>query len=190
MTPIIKFIGQSLENLNNKQFQQYALAYMLSLVIITCGFLYYYHSSTKALTTKIARINEQRNKTKELLERFQRVKKQQIEVNDLLEEDKEFKIGGYFSSVINQLGLQQNKTRDPVTSSIQLDNGYTEIQLYASFSNINIQKIGELLDTLEQNARIYVKELEIYKSEQNHAVNINIMIATLQAQSEQSEQME
>lgn len=68
-----------------------------------------------------------------------------------------------------------------------MDNGYTEVQLYASFSNMNIQKIAELLDTLEQNDRIYVKELEIYKSEQAHAVNINIMIATLQIQSELAE---
>lgn len=190
MMTLFNTIRTSTENLTREQFRLYAIGILSSITILSIGFLYYYYSSTHAVLKRIQRINEQRVKTQELLERLQRVEKQQLEVNQLLEQDKEFKIGGYFSTIVRQLALERNKTREAATSSVQLDNGYTEVQLYASFFSMNMQKVVELLDTLEQNNRIYVKELEIYKPDTDNSVNINIMIATLQSPGEQSDKVE
>lgn len=185
---IFNTLRTATEQLDAKHFRYYAYGLIAAVFLFMSLSLYYYHHATAKLAVRIAMINQQRAKTQELLDRFQRVKKQQAEVDELLEQDREFKIGGYFSTVIQQLSLTTNKTREPATSSVLLDNGYTEVQLYASFSNMNMQNIAELLDVLEQKSRIYVKELEIYKPDDaNRSVNINIMIATLQAQGETSE---
>ena len=163
----------------------FAAIFLFSGIII-----YRYYSSVSTLKKKIVYINNKRREVKELLERYEIVKQQQEEVDVLLAKDKDFKIGGYFNTVMKQVGVEKNKTREPETSSEELDNEYTEIKLYASFSNINTQKLTELLDTLEQNERIYTKELEIYKPNQGPTINVNLLIATLEPKIETEEATE
>ncbi|MEX0940324.1 MAG: hypothetical protein WDZ41_03115 [Candidatus Babeliales bacterium] len=181
---VLDQIRQFILNLDSKQFQRY-LIIILSIILCLIGIVIYrYYSSISFYKKRIYQINQQRRTVKEILERFEIVKKQQTEVNTLLEKDRDFKIAGYFNNVINKLGISQNKTREPETSSEELDNGYTEIKLFASFSNMNMQRLTELLDTLEQNERIYTKEIEVYKPDQEATININILIATLEPKTE------
>ncbi|MGB8468114.1 MAG: hypothetical protein WCE21_03840 [Candidatus Babeliales bacterium] len=184
MMPLMYTIYGWVSNLDAAQFKKWSASFFGITTLLLLALFYWYYHATTHLSSKMVLINKQRVQTRELLERFEVVKKQKAEVNTLLEQDRDFKIGGYFSTIIDTLHMRANKTRDPATSSIQLDNGYTEIQLYASFSQVNMQKIAELLDTIEQNPRIYVKELEIYKPGTEQSVNFNVMIATLQAQGE------
>jgi len=180
-------VREYIQGLDTQQFQRYLIALFVGIFLITSIIVYRYYSNVSALKKKIVYINNKRRDVKELLERYEIVKKQQEEVDALLEKDKDFKIGGYFDSVMNQVGIARNKTREPETSSEELDNGYTEIKLYASFSNMNMQKLTELLDTLEQNERIYTKELEIYKPNQGPTINVNLLIATLEPKIETEE---
>lgn len=172
-------IANFIEQIDQKKFLYYVAAASAILAFLLGIILYRYYAVTGSLLDRTKKVNMQRKVVKELLERYEIVKKQQMEVNALLEKDKNFKIGGYFEDIVARLNLSQFKTREPETSSQELDNGYTEIKLYASFANINMQKIVELLDTLEQNERIYTKEIEIYKPNQDRAVNLNLLIATL-----------
>lgn len=185
---ILKQLQDFFEQLDQKQFQRYVLIFF-SIIILSIGFIVYrYFTTISHLQRQIQEINKQRTTVKELLERYEIVKQQQAEVDALLEKDKDFKIAGYFNTIINNLNLTQNKTREPETLSEELENGYTEIKLYASFNNLNTQKLAQLLDTLEQNERIYTKELEIYKPEdQTTSINVNLSIATLEPKLETEE---
>lgn len=181
-------IKDYIEQLDKKQFQRYTSIVCALLFILTSFMIYRYYKNVSFYKKKIAAINQKRNEVKDILERFEMVKIQQNEVDNLLAKDKDFKIGGYFKDVINKLGIAQNKTREPETSSEVLDNGYTERKLYASFSNMNMQKLTELLDTLEQEERIYTKEVEMYKPDEGgRTINVNILIATLEPKIETSE---
>jgi len=55
---------------------------------------------------------------------------------------------------------------------------------------MNTQKLTELLDTLEQNERIYTKEVEIYKPDAGQTINVNLLIATLEPKIETPETTE
>lgn len=176
---IIEKIQNFFSNLDQQQFRNYIAVLLLALFALSGILVYRYYSQTSYLKRRIAATNRKRLEVKELLTRYEIVKRQQADVDALLAKDKDFKIAGYFTDVVNKLGLAGNKTREPETSAELLDNGYTEIKLYASFSGLNTQKIVQLLDTLEQNERIYIKDVEIYKSEGN-ALNLNILIATLE----------
>ena len=181
---ILDQIRQFFEGLDQKQFQRYMIG-ILSCFIIAYGVIIVrYYTTTSALKKRILFINSKRRDVKQILERYEIVKKQQAEVDALLAKDTDFKIGGYFNNVIKKLGLAQNKTREPETSREELDNGYTEIKLYASFSNMNTQKLTELLDTIEQTERIYTKDVEIYKPDKGATINVNLLIATLEPTAE------
>ena len=183
-------VREYIQQLDAQQFQRYLIVLFAAIFLFSSFIVYRYYRSVSTLKKKIVYINNKREEVKELLERFEIVKQQQADVDTLLAKDKDFKIGGYFNTVMTQIGVAKNKTREPETSSEELDNGYTEIKLYASFSNMNTQKLTELLDTLEQNERIYTKELEIYKPNQGPTINVNLLIATLEPKIETEETAE
>lgn len=169
-----------IEQLTIKQFKQYLIIIFSFSFLASTLIMYRYYRNISTLKKTIVGINKKRVEVRDLLERFEIVKLQKTEVDTLLAKGKDFKIGQYFSTVLVKVGIDTNKTREPETSSEELDNGYTEIKLYASFSNMNTQKVTELLDTLEQNERIYTKDLEIYKPNQGPTINVNLLIATLE----------
>ncbi len=178
---VLDQIRDSIEQLSTKQFKQYLIIIFSFSFLASTFIIYRYYRNISTLKKRIVEINKKRVEVRDILERFEIVKRQQAEVDTLLAKDKDFKIGCYFNNtVIPKVGIDKNKTREPETSSEELDNGYTEIKLYASFSNMNTQKLTELLDTLEQNERIYTKELEIYKPDQGPTINVNLLIATLE----------
>ncbi len=177
---ILTTIQEKLQSLDERKFKLYVAIYFAILFSIAGIIVYRYYSQVSTLKKRIVFINNKRSDLKQLLERYDIVKKQQAEVDALLSKDKDFVIGGYFNTTVTKLGIAQNKTREPETSSEDLDNGYTERKLYASFSNLTMQKLAELLDTIEQSERIYTKEIEIYKPNHSPTINVNVLIATIE----------
>lgn len=178
------------QGLDRKQIRNYVTIFFGIVLLLCAVIVYQYFSSMSSLQQRLSAINRKRREIRELLERYERVKKQQAEVDSLLAKDPTFKIAGYFDSVIKNLDLEQHKTRNPETSSQELDNGYTEITLFATFNNINTEKLTQLLDTLEQNERIYTKELEVYKGDNQQTINVNVLIATVEPRKELPEETE
>lgn len=166
------------------QFRRYLIAFFVGYSLII-GFLVIWHiRSVNNRMTRIKGINKKYLEVRNLLERYEMVKKQKAEVDAVLEKDKDFKIGGYFNTVLQQLNLLGKKTREPETSAEELENGYREIKLYATFNGLNMKQLIDLLDALEQNERIYTKEVEVYKPEQDRTINVNLLIATLEPKEE------
>lgn len=186
---VLEKIYAYFEQLDTKTFRNYILILGAIYIAIVVFFIYRHVSYIHFLQRKMAQLNIKREDMQNLLARYEIVKNQQTEVDKLLEKDKDFKIGGFFNNIINTLGIAKLKSREPETSKELLDNGYTEVKLYASFNNMDIKIIATLLDKLEQNERIYTKETEIYKPNAN-TLNLNIVIATLESKTETKEPTE
>ncbi|OQA35710.1 MAG: hypothetical protein BWY54_00480 [Candidatus Dependentiae bacterium ADurb.Bin331] len=182
----LKKIQTMFESMDQRRFSLTMLGVFI-FILLTSSLLFYSYYSTIATINKRAEIaNRKRNELRGLLERYEMVKKQQAEVDSLLLKDKEFKIGGYFNELIVKFGIEKNKTREPETSRETLDNGYTEVKLYATFAQMSTKQVAELLDAIEQNERVYTKEVEMYKPGTNgQTVNVNLLIATIEPKTEE-----
>jgi hypothetical protein len=187
---VLEKVHTYFEQLDTKAFRNYALTAGLIYLGLICFFLYRHISSVRSLQQRMGYLNVQRQDMQVLLARYGVVKNQQTEVDKLLEKDKDFKIGGFFNTILNTLGIAKLKSREPETSKELLDNGYTEVKLYASFNAMDMKTIATLLDKLEQNARIYTKEVEVYKPNGATTLNLNLIIATLEPKTETSESAE
>ncbi len=177
-------IKDYLDNLESKDFKKY-VTIGLAIVLLLAGLLMVqYYRSVWALQSRIAVINKRRRDVQNMLERFERVKKQQIEVNTSLAKEKDFKISQFFENLLQKLGIDKNKTQQPETLPKDVLDGYTEWTLYVNLSNLNTKKLSELLYAIEQEERIYTKELEIEKSTKSNAINVKITIATLEPKAE------
>ncbi len=177
-------IKNYLDTLDAKDFKKYALI-ALSCIILLLGLLIVtYYRSAGQLKSKISAINKKRKDVQNMLERYERVKKQQVEVNTILAKDKSFKIAQYFENLLERLGIASNKAQEPETLPKDVLDGYTEWTLYANLANLNTKKLSELLYAIEQEERIYTKELEIEKAKKPQAINVKITIATLEPKQE------
>lgn len=159
------------------------IAGVIGVIILIFGLLFYMHSNKMArLQQDLKGINRNRQKARELLELHKQVTDQQEEVTAILAQDKTFKIQQAFSKLLDDLRLQSKLTKNTEVSEPQnLNNGYSEIRLDASFASLTMQELVKLLYTLESEyRRIYIKDLDIKKSAQGNFIDVTLVIATLQ----------
>ncbi len=180
---VIEKIFRFIDNLDSRQFYIYLASSLAILLLLASGIIWRYYSSIHAIQDRIETINEQRERAKRLLSQYENIKKHRTEVDALLAKNPDFKIGGYFGSVLATLGLTDKKTTADEYSRID-HNKYTEIIFKAKLTDMNMKQLCELLYTLDSNKRIYTKELEITKSKQTRkAIDVTLTIATLEPKS-------
>lgn len=177
---------QSLTRLDSKTFRTYLIAFFGVMALITGIILWRYYSSVTYIHRNIRRINEEREQVKDLSIRDERVKEQKRVVEAVIKQDPTFKILGYFDTVLAQQRLMNNLVRRPETRSNDIDTGHTEVTLFANLTGLNMKTVAELLDTLERNERIHIKEIEITKPMGTRTVDVNLTIATLEPASQAS----
>lgn len=178
---VVHYSKNFIRNLEEREFYRY-LAIVLGVLVLVLGILIYTNYSTvSGLELKLKRINKQREDTREILQKHETVKQQQAEVDAILAKDPTFKIKEYFTATVAELNLGQQNTKQAEVSEPQdLDNGYSEIKLNAGFTDLNMKQLCELLYKVEQNERIYTKELIITKALKTPTIDVTLVIATLQ----------
>lgn len=176
-------IRNFLRNLDIQEVYKYT-GIMLAIILLLSGLmLWNYYSGVQSLQKRLASLNRQRAETRKLLEKNEYVLQQQARVDAILNRDKNFKIKEYFMSVVQKLGLTGLMSRDADITSNPLGDDYTEIKLDMSLSGMNMQQLVDLLYTIEQNERIYTKDLKITKSLRTPTIDVSLAIATLEATS-------
>jgi hypothetical protein len=166
-----------------KEFYKRIGLYAGVIVFLIVGTLYYYYTRTSDLHAALKKVNKDRQEVQHLLKKYKRVLEQKEAVNTMLEEEKNFKIQSFFDSVVQQHQLKGQQKQDAQVSEEVLYKRYTEIKLTAQFKQINTQELSELLRSIEEKKRVYIKDLAITKTK-GAALDISLTIATLKSQSE------
>lgn len=180
---VVENIRNFVDSLEEKQFYTYLGVLLFGAILIMSLIVWRYYSQVHSINEQIETINEQREETKRILTSARRVQQQRAEVDALLGQDPNFKIGGYFEDVLNKLGLADKKTASDKIEHSQIDHEgkYKESIRKAKLTGMNMRQLTELLHELEQNKRIFIKELEISKSiKQSKTLDISLTIATLE----------
>jgi len=153
-----------------------------SVILLFVGiFMYRYYSNISQLQKRLHHVNQQREAARVILEQYDAVLQQQAKVAEILEQDKNFKIKQYLASVLQSLNLASLMSKDPEISSHDLVDGYSEIKLDASFTGMNMKQLINLLMVIEQNERVYIKDLKITKSRNTPTIDVSLVIATFEA---------
>lgn len=168
---------------DSKEFYKKIGIYTGVIVFLILTTLYYYYTKKNSLYSALKRVNKERQEVQYLLKKYKTVLEQKEAVNTMLEEEKNFKIQSFFDSVVEQLQLKPQQKQDAQVSEEILYRRYTEIKLTAQFKQINTQELCELLRSIEEKKRVYIKDLAITKTK-GAALDISLTIATLKSQSE------
>lgn len=178
----IATIQDYINQMEQKKFFTYIGIGLGFIVLCLIGILFYHKRTISQIKREIKQLQQQRTQARELLETHERIKIQQQAVNNLLEQDRSFKILGYFNNLVTTLGLKASMEEPTIaTSNLEANPEFLEVTLTARFKNITMQQLVELLAELDNNQRIYTKELEIAQAG-GAAINATLVIATLQRQ--------
>lgn len=183
---IIEKIKDFINNTEEKTFYVY-LAAMLGVVIVLSSILVYsYYSSINFWQRRIRAVNELRDDVRGVLSKDETVAWQRASVNTMLQETPDFKIDGYLTEILQKFALEGNKlTSGPVAYVDHGDPEYREALLPVKFDMMNMKQLCELLNEIEQNKRVYTKDLEIIKSKKvPNTIEVSLTIGTLQRKPE------
>lgn len=178
MNALMAFINR-LHSLDSKTFKKYALVFLGVVVVLSLFMTWRYYNAIYFFKKKIAILNDLREEARTIRATMVQVQTQRLRVNQMLQEEIDFKIGGYFNTVLEKLRLTDFKKTEE-TSQLDRQDNYREAELIATMTNMNMKQLTELLYELEQKKRIYIKKLDIEKSKKNQEqLEITLIIATL-----------
>lgn len=176
---LLKKIQDFIQNLNEKSFIKYVILFWCFIFLIVILLVVNYFWSVSSAQQQISAINDSREQTVEILQKAQRVEQQRKAVDAILAQDPEFKIDGFIRDITKNLNLEQNFTSGEFTTSTVEDN-YREQAEKVTLDGINMKQLTQFLSTIEQTNRLYIKDLEIVRSEKNpRTINSTLTIATL-----------
>lgn len=172
-------ISNFINELDEKDFYKYMIIFVVLFLLILGIIMFFQHSALASYETRLKNINKQRVELRSLLQEHAIVNKQQEAVDTILSKDKGFRIADFFELITRELGLTQNVTKSPVVEN-DLGNGYYETQLDASFKDMDMKQVTDLLDKIEHNPRVYAKNLGLHKTPKSAKLDVTLVVATLQ----------
>lgn len=180
MSMLIRF-KNFVDELESKIYYRYLAAVLGIFTALLVMFFYLHNRKVNSLEQELRKVNRERQQARELLEKHTIVQQQKLEVDEILSQDKTFKIKEYFSQAASELNLGNKLAKDTEISEPQdLENGYSEIKLDASFTKLTMKELSELLYKIETSRRIYTKELVITQAPDSRTIDVTMVIATLQ----------
>ncbi|HLE76168.1 MAG TPA: hypothetical protein VI521_00180 [Candidatus Babeliales bacterium] len=175
-----------LNSMDQKRFYQYLIGILCAVAVLLALLFFYYYRTISRLKSQAIAINELRIEEKSILDTAQRIKKDQKEINAVLAQDKNFKIAEYFEDLIGKLGLAQKKLSTEV-STASPEGHYQESILQARFTVLSMKEVTELLQEIELNKRVFIKELDIASSKkQANSIDVTLIIATLEPKQQET----
>lgn len=175
----LKSLYYSIHTMEQKRVYQYIGGILVTMSVVALVVLYMRSSYVDRALVRLSEINEQREQVKRIITNAEKIKKQRAQVNAMLAKEPSFKITSYLDSVLKKLQLSADFREH---TQVDRENGYRESIRKITLAGINMKELCELLQELEQNERVYTKELEIVRSSRiPQAIDVMLSVATLES---------
>ena len=165
------------KRLDGREFFIYSMAYLgLSLFALSVIIVRHVYLSRDAVEN-YQKLNKTRVTVQSILSKFSNVEKQREKVDAILKKDKNFYIQKFFHDL-----LQKNKNNAHSTDKLskqKQDNGYTEESLAINLTQITTKQLCEILKDIEDEDRVYIKNVDITGMAAAKKINVSMNIATL-----------
>ncbi len=178
LDPIVDMIKQADES----ELLTY-LGIVAGVFVALLSIMFYFHYSNVSWhTTQLRKLDRERTKTRTILRDAKAVKGQQQQVEDILAQDKDFRIGQAYQSIIKQ-GNFSSKLVDkrPTLHSGESISGKTEVQITSTLRGLSMKEVTDFLLLIAKVPQLYTKDITIKKIQGRSTVDIDITIATLES---------
>lgn len=177
---ILERIQTFFETLDIKTWYRLIALYLAILVVLCAGVLFLYYRTTSRIINTMSDINDARMNVRSILKKAQRVYSQRAEVNKIIKEDPDFILPQYLQEVMNKTGIAAFLNTINATQ-IDREEQFRETIATVTFSGTTMHHLAEFLQIIDQNKRLYTKELEVSRSKKTpHSIDVTVVITTMQ----------
>jgi len=173
----IEKIINHLQSLTKKEFKKRLSISLLILAIICLTAIYYIYNESSSLVQKIKTIERVANKATDILNENKKMEFEEKRLTTLLEANKEFNIKSFFEQFYQQQGMTPEPNWDTIVIPVEGNDKFDEVILNATFKKQTTTNLTRILDALDKNEMVYIKELTV-KKEENKQISIQMLLAT------------
>ncbi|MFH0898052.1 MAG: hypothetical protein V1855_00550 [bacterium] len=169
-------LAEKIQHLSPKEFQKYFTIFFVAILGAILGLVYYIYAESTELVASMKKIESLSGKSIALINKFERIQSEEDQIMALIEKNKDFDLREYFETFYKSQGL--NPEGGWGTTANVLNPEFDEIELSASFKGQTTEKLVKILQELDKQKIVYVKELRM-KADKNKTIIVDITIATL-----------
>ncbi len=164
-----------IETLDRRHFRLHVLGFFAGVILITSSLLYYLQSNKNSLILRLRALNNLAVKGCHIIANNNSLTKDEQRLKQLLDQKRGFSIQAFFE----QFCRDQSLAAEPgwATRPEHVSDIFDEMILSASFKELTSDKLVKLLDALNKEEIVYLKELQIKKSA-NKKIAVSMTIAT------------
>lgn len=174
---IINDIANYIQKLNKKEFEKLLLIILLAVTVTCLGSIYFIYNKSSLLVENIKLTTKLANKTTSILNENKKMDFEQKRLTQILETNKNFNIKTFFEQFTQQQAIPPEPAWDTMVVPVEGNEKFDEIILTANFKNQITANLTRMLDALDKNEMVYIKEL-IINHEEHQKISFKITIAT------------
>lgn len=177
---MIERIQTFFDSVDTKLWYRLTAIYGGILALLCVTILFFYYRTVHSWINRMNDVNESRTTVRAILKKAQRVYSQRAEVNKIIQEEPDFILPQYLQDVMSKTGIA-SFLNTINTTQVDREEQFRETSATVIFAGTNIRRLTEFLQAIEQNKRLYIKELEISKSKKTpHSIDVTAVITTMQ----------
>jgi len=156
---------------------------IIGIIVLGSGiFLYRFSYTTNLLIKRLQRTNKLRIEAEPILLRYAQVMQQKKRVDTMLNNNPNFRTIELLTTTLRELSLSSFLTKEPEITNQNVVDGYIEQKVFCRLNGVTMQQIVNLLAKIEQNERVYTKDITITRSTSSPSVlDLVIEVATIEA---------
>ncbi len=173
-------IREFIKGLEDKDAYLYFAAFIGFLLLLLAGSFYFHYRRVNKYLDEIKNAESMRTQTKKIISDYKAVSAQRARVEEILAENKDFRIGEAYQSILDKSGLARFQTEPVAPTRGETVGGKTEILISSHLAGLSMKQLTDLLLQIANVPAMYTKDLIIKKSPNAPAVDIDITVATLE----------
>lgn len=177
---LLEQIQHIIDSMDTTTWYRWVALYIGCMLVCAGGIIYIYYHSRHTWIDQSNYINEMRVQARNILKKAQGVYSQRAEVNKIIQAEPDFILPQYLQEVMSQTGITQSLNTIN-TTQIDREDQYRENIASISFTNTTMRVLTKFLQAIDQNKRLYTRELDITKSKKTpRTIDVNVVITTMQ----------
>lgn len=173
---IVDFIN----GLETSDIYKYLALFFAALLIPLSLLIYLHYSKVHTYQTALKSAETLRAQTKKILSDYRTVNAQKEKVEEILSQNKDFRIGEAYQSLLVKLGLATQQVEQATPTAGETVSGKTEILLNSHINSLTMKQVTDLLSQIAAIPQMYIKDLVIKKAPNTPTVDIELTVATLE----------
>lgn len=173
-----------LAKLSRKDFIRLLISIVSTVALISGGLIYYFYYKKSYLANEIKKIYAFKADTQKYIFIKKEIEEQKENLSKIISEDPKFKLVPFFENIQNSLRLSGSVESTNLKINNIANSDYNEINLEISIKNINTKQLVDLMTSIEDSPRVYIKNINIKKANKLPAIDVGMTITTLQSKSD------